>query len=102
MEPEVSIICSFAEDTQWNDLDVQALPPGEVVQVILYMKDNMEKNDYLVIEDIHKVFGVEVLKGVNLCGRRRGPQAAGRKRSQQIHTDVNVLEACTPRIQAAY
>ena len=35
LEPEVSIICSFAEDTQWNDLDVQALPPGEVVQVIL-------------------------------------------------------------------
>ena len=27
----------------------------------------MEKNDYLVIEDIHKsFFGVEVLKGVNL------------------------------------
>lgn len=35
LENETSIICSFAEDTQKNDLDVQALPPGEVVQVIL-------------------------------------------------------------------
>ena len=35
LQNEVSIICSFAEDTQKNDLDVQALPAGNVVQVTL-------------------------------------------------------------------
>ena len=35
LQTEVSIICSFAEDTQKNDLDVQALPAGNVVQVTL-------------------------------------------------------------------
>ena len=35
LENETSIICSFAEDTQKYDLDVQSLPSGEVVQVVL-------------------------------------------------------------------
>ena len=32
IEDQTSIICSFAVDTQWKDLEIQNLPKGEVIE----------------------------------------------------------------------
>lgn len=33
IEDQTSIICSFAVDTQWNDLEVVSMPKGQVIEV---------------------------------------------------------------------
>lgn len=35
LEDQTSIICSFQEDTSLYDLDIQALPSGEVIEVLV-------------------------------------------------------------------